>query len=232
VHVGAKFAGARLVELRGMPGRLERHIPYGVAEPSASDDAVQALRARLAPDGSLLVGMVSATSEVEKGHGVLAGALERVSSDVRAVVVGAHPGEAFVQRLERTRLSGRVHVAGRVPAADLDAHLLAVDLLVVPSTAYESLPLVILEAMAAGKPVFASRLSGIPEAVEDGKTGCLFEPGAEEELAELLRRAASNREELSRMGEAGRERWERTFSVGAMTTAMLELYDQLASSPR
>lgn len=228
VHVGTAFGERRLAELRAMPPELGRHIPYGVAEPSGTRDAVAALRRRLTPDDALLVGMVSATGEVEKGHAVLAEALAQAGPDVRAVIVGAHPGDDFTGRLAASGLSGRVAVVGRVQAADFGAHLRAMDVLVVPSTAYESLPLVVLEAMAAGKPVFASRLSGIPEAVDDGTTGRLFAPGAVEELAALLRQATSTRDELESMGRRGRERWQATFSTAVMTASMLDLYERLA----
>jgi glycosyltransferase involved in cell wall biosynthesis len=215
-----------------MPTHLGRHIPYGVAEPSGTDGAIAAVRTRLAAGSDLLVGMVSATADVEKGHDALADALARAGPDVRGLIMGAHPGDGFMQRLARSGLAGRVAVVGHVPPADFGAHLRAIDVLVVPSTAYESLPLVILEAMAAGKPVFASRLSGIPEAVVEGSTGRLFEPGAVDELAALLRHATAARDELVSMGNAGRERWRTTFSASAMTTAMLDLYEQLDGSRR
>jgi glycosyltransferase involved in cell wall biosynthesis len=227
VHVGTAFGQRRLAELRAMPPDLGRHIPYGVAEPSGTTDAVAALRRRLAPENELLVGMVSATAEVEKGHAVLAWALAQAGPDVRAVIVGANPGDDFVGWLAASGLSDRVAVVGRVQSADFGAHLRAMDVLVVPSTAYESLPLVILEAMAAGKPVFGSRLSGIPEAVDDGTTGRLFEPGAVEKLATLLRQATGTRDELANMGRRGRERWQATFSTAVMTASMLDLYERL-----
>jgi glycosyltransferase involved in cell wall biosynthesis len=227
VHVGTRFAARRLSQLRGMPEPLGAHIAYGVAEPSGMNSAVEALRARFAPGGSLLVGMISATSEPEKGHAVLAEALARADPTIHAIVVGANPGEDFAQHLARDELSGRVAVRGQVAPEDFGAHVRALDVLIVPSTAYESLPLVILEAMAAGKPVFASRLSGIPEAVEDRVTGRLFEPGAAEELAALLRYAVLAREDLKTMGDVGRERWQANFSIDAMTTSMLDLYERL-----
>ena len=125
-------------------------------------------------------------------------------------------------------LSDRVAVVGRVPSADFGAHLRAIDVLVVPSTAYESLPLVILEAMAAGKPVFASRLSGIPEAVVDGTTGRLFEPGAVERARGAAtpgdrRRATSWRTWEGAAASGG----SATFSTAVMTTSMLDLYERL-----
>jgi len=228
VHVATAFVDRRLSELRGMPENLGVQIPYGVAEPSATVDAVEALRGRLTDGNALLVGMVSAAGEVEKGHSVLVEALARAGPDVQAVVVGAHP-EGLLRQVAARGLSGRVAIVGHVPAAEFGAYLRAIDLLVVPSTAYESLPLVVLEAMAAGKPVFASRLSGIPEAVLDGTTGRLFEPGDVDELAALLREATRARDELVSMGMVGRERWRERFSTHAMLTSMLNLYERLVA---
>jgi glycosyltransferase involved in cell wall biosynthesis len=162
--------------------------------------------------------MVSATADPGKGHEVLREAVQLAGERVRAVVVGADP--EFIHP--------HITIAGRVPS--IGAYMHAVDVLVVPSTAWESLPLVILEAMAAGKPVFGSRLAGIPEAIEDGVTGRLFEPGDASELARLL--ASADRDDLARMGAAGRAAWERRFSPERMAESVLDLYAQLGSAPR
>jgi glycogen(starch) synthase len=227
VHVATTFVQRSLAELRGMPPELARRIPYGVAEQGGKPVEAAELRTRLTSGNEVLVGMISASGEAEKGHAVLADALARSGPGIRAVVVGSHPGERFVEQLGALGLRERVELPGRVGTAEFGAYLEAIDVLVVPSTAYESLPLVVLEAMAAGKPVFASRLSGIPEAVVDHETGRLFTPGSANELASLLREAAHAPESLKRMGRAGRERWRQTFSLPAMTGAMLTLYEEL-----
>ncbi len=67
VHVGTAFVEKRLGELRGMPADLGAQIPYGVVEPSGTIDDVKALRERLTNGNALLVGMVSAAGEAEKG---------------------------------------------------------------------------------------------------------------------------------------------------------------------
>jgi glycosyltransferase involved in cell wall biosynthesis len=209
--------GDGLVAQRGMPRSLYRLLPYGVPAPGGRD-AAAALRAELAPGGELLAGMVSATADPGKGHAVLRDAIEQSGDAVRAVIVGADPGFT----------AARITVAGRV--LSIGAYMHAIDVLVVPSTAWESLPLVILEAMAAGKPVFGSRLAGIPEAIADGVTGALFEPGDAAELARLLR--ATDRAALERMGAAGRSAWEQRFSPERMIEGVLALYGELGSATR
>jgi glycosyltransferase involved in cell wall biosynthesis len=229
VHATSAFVNAGLQDLRGMPPSLGRHIPYGVVEPAATSEATARVHGRLSPPGtSLLVGMVSSTADPGKGHFVFVEALAQAGPDVHAAIVGPHPGHSFVERIRQLGLAARVSLEGPVAPGAVGTYLRAFDLLVVPSTAYESLPFVVLEAMASGKPVFASRLSGIPEAVVDGETGRLFEPGAVPDLGALLGEAARGGNELTRMGEAGRERWQARFSIGAMNASMLELYNQLS----
>jgi colanic acid/amylovoran biosynthesis glycosyltransferase len=202
----------------------------GVGEPRGSLEAAAELRERLAPGGRLLVGLISATAEPEKGHAVLVNALARSDVDISAVIVGPKPGDTFRELVDELGLSARVELVGPVPARKVGQYLQAIDALVVPSTAHEAMTLVALEAMAAKKAVFASRLSGIPEAVIDNVTGRLFPPGDTDALAMLLREGASDRKALARFGEAGHRRWAERFSVPAMVTAMLSLYEDLLST--
>lgn len=202
--------GEELVDRREMPARLFRRLPYGMSEPEPGDAG---LRRRLAPDGELLVGMVAATADRGKGHAVLRDAIEMAGDGVRGVLVGADPG------FEHSRITA----AGWVDS--VSPYLRAVDVLAVPSIEWESLPLVVLEAMAAAKPVYGSRLAGIPEAVLDGETGRLFAPGDAAALAELLRSA--ERSDLERMGAAGRERWASRYSPDVMVRGVLGIYAEL-----
>jgi glycosyltransferase involved in cell wall biosynthesis len=101
--------------------------------------------------------------------------------------------------------SGAVSFLGRCGAPRVAGLLAGAAALVVPST-YEGMPLVVLEAMAAGVPVVASRVSGIPEVVLDGETGWLVpaeDPGA---LASALAEVLAEPGEAKRRGEAGRQR--------------------------
>lgn len=83
--------------------------------------------------------------------------------------------------------------------------------LAVPSIS-EGLPRVIIEAQALGKPVIASNVGGIPDLVQDGKTGFLFEAGNTEQLAEKLRILLSNKDLAIEMGRRGRELVQSKFS--------------------
>ncbi|HEX2164819.1 MAG TPA: glycosyltransferase family 4 protein [Thermoanaerobaculia bacterium] len=103
-----------------------------------------------------------------------------------------------------------VRFLGRADAARVRALLAGARALVVPST-YEGMPLVVLEAMEAGVPVVASRVSGIPEVVVDGETGWLVPPEDASALADVLVEAVADPAEAARRGEAGRGRVEHLY---------------------
>jgi glycosyltransferase involved in cell wall biosynthesis len=206
---------------RGMPPSLGRTIYYGVASVRHEPQAAADLRKRLAPSGELLVGMVSARPEAQKGYGVFLDALAAAGDGVRGVVVG-QPPEDLVARVRAAGLQRRLTIEG--PRSNVGDYYAAFDVLAVPSTIGECMPLVILEAASVGTPTFGSRLSGIPEAIADGIGGRLFAPGAAEELARLIGSAERDRGQIATMGCAARERWRSRFQLGTMVRATLELY--------
>jgi glycosyltransferase involved in cell wall biosynthesis len=86
-----------------------------------------------------------------------------------------------------------------------------------------------MEAMGCGLPVVASRLSGIPELVEDGVEGFLVEPGDVDGLASALVRVAGDAHLRQRMGAAGRSRIERDHDVAINATRLVHLMEGAAS---
>lgn len=213
--VGATDAvGDSLRAERQMPAGRWRKIPYGVPEPGGAEQAA-AVRDALVEPGQRLFAMVSGTADPGKGHAVLFDAMAQASDDVRLLVIGATPDPDVLAGADMSRIT----IAGRVD--DLGAHLRAADAVVVPSVAYESLPLVVLEAMACGKAVIASRLAGIPEVVRDGVTGRLFAPGDASALRQLL--SETSAATLAAWGAAGHARWRTDHTVDAMASRVLDL---------
>jgi glycosyltransferase involved in cell wall biosynthesis len=90
---------------------------------------------------------------------------------------------------------------------------------------------VALEAMAAGKPVLASSLPSLREVVVPGETGELFEPGDKAGLARLTRRLLQDPDQCRRLGEAGRQRAEKAFSVRELVARHVTLYEEIAGAP-
>ncbi len=96
--------------------------------------------------------------------------------------------------------------------AELPRQLRAADVLVMPTVAQEALGRTAVEAMAAGRPVIASRLGGLPFTVIDGATGLLCEPGNAEDLARKIECLLDGAELRQRLGEAGRRRFEEHYA--------------------
>ena len=95
---------------------------------------------------------------------------------------------------------------------------------VVPSEWYENCPMSILEAMAYGKPVVGSRMGGIPELVEDGKTGLLYTAGNVNELAAVLDKLITSSTLRQQMGTAGRLRVTQHFSLKSHNIGLMGIY--------
>ncbi len=100
---------------------------------------------------------------------------------------------------------------------------------VVPSEWYENCSMVVLEAMAMGKPVIGSRIGGIPEQVEDGKTGFLFKMGDVRELAEKMEVLSGNAGMRVEMGKASRQKIENEYALDAHFKNLMKLYENVLS---
>lgn len=132
----------------------------------------------------------------------------KIAGDVRVVVAGDGPQRAELEDLARS-LSVRAEFLGRVGRQQKRELLSSCDLVVIPSRRLngrdEGLPTVCLEAMAAGRPIIASRAGGLPEVIADGQNGLLFEPGDHIELAEKLNLVLADRDLRRRLSEGARQ---------------------------
>lgn len=167
--------------------------------------------------------------EKRKGHLVLLEALRQVTAEMpdapwRLIIAGGRGGiekEPIEHFLREHAMERRVHLLlRREDVPDLQA---GADLFVMPSL-WEGLPLALLEAMLAGKPIIASATSGIPEAIETDREGLLTPPGDAGALAGALSRLFRDPAERRRFGEAARARGQREFTVGVMTDAYEPLF--------
>ena len=112
------------------------------------------------------------------------------------------------------------------------ATVLVMPSIVAPDGQMEGIPVAILEAMAAGRPVVASSLSGIPEAVAHGSTGFLVQPGCASELASALERVLSDGSARPGMGDSARAVIQRSFRLDACVETLLRLIDRHNPPPR
>jgi glycosyltransferase involved in cell wall biosynthesis len=151
--------------------------------------------------------------------------------DSRLILVGQGPEETAIrEKVEAWGLTDRVRFLGL--RTDVARLLSAADLFLLTSVS-EGIPLVLIEAMAAGLPVVSTDVGGVGEVVEDGRTGLLAPSGDDGALAEKVLLLARDPAECERMGRAGRVRAETMFSERQMHAAYLRLYgEMLEGRPR
>jgi colanic acid/amylovoran biosynthesis glycosyltransferase len=168
-------------------------------------------------DGRLSVLSVGRLVAV-KGQGVLIEAiatLARDGADVTLTLVGDGPRRPALEDLARRHgVADRVRFTGRVGQDDIRAHYSAADVFCLSSFA-EGVPVVLMEAMASGIPVVATRINGIPELIEDGESGVLVAPGRADLLAAALRDMLGDGSRRAALAAAGRERVAADFEVDA-----------------
>ena len=222
---------ARFTVSRGVrdPARVRR-VYHGI-EPTvtaALERDGQRIRADLgiAPS-EFVVGNVGRLA-LQKGQRHLIGAmpllLERVPR-AHAVIAGSGDLEDYLRDLAlEVGVADRVHVLG--PRRDVPALMHAMDVFAMPSI-WEGFGLVLLEAMAAGRPIVASRVATIPEVVLDGETGVLVPAGDPVALADALAGLAMDSARARAYGDAGRERLRTQFSIEKMVGDTELLYREL-----
>jgi glycosyltransferase involved in cell wall biosynthesis len=110
---------------------------------------------------------------------------------------------------------------------DVIAELQSIDVLVLPSLFGEGLPMVVLEAMAAGVPVIASSVEGVPEAIRDGEDGLLVAAGNAQELADAIERFVTGAVDYAAMSRSCQSRHAEFFSAEIMAGRVAEVYDQV-----
>ena len=221
------------VEVERLPADKISTIHYGL-DPGAFLQGVGEgadVRVELGmPADVPLVGVVSRLTE-QKGHAYLLDAFAEVIQalpSAHLLVVG--DGElrpALERQTARLGLQDSVTFAGR--REDVPRIMMALDVLVMPSL-WEGFGLVLLEAMAAGKPVVASRVSAIPEIVVDGEMGVLVSPKDQDSLAEAMIKLLQNPVLAREMGRKGRERLEKEFGVEKMVKETESMYAQMLAT--
>jgi glycosyltransferase involved in cell wall biosynthesis len=158
-----------------------------------------------------------------KGMRLLVAAIAELAArglDVEATMVGDGPERAALERLARDLgADARIRFPGYVGQDDLRQLFADADVFCLPSFA-EGVPVVLMEAMAMEVPVVTTRITGIPELVDDGESGLLVVPGREDELVHALERLVRDPELRRAMGRAGRAKVLAEFDVDASAAAL------------
>ncbi len=175
----------------------------------------------------VVVGFVGRLDE-NKNLSLLLRALARLHPrfpDFRLIVVGDGPQrDQLVEEADNLGLRSSVRFLGS--QSDVEPLIAAFDVLCLPSRS-EGMPNVLMEAGALGTPVVATNVGGVPEIVSDEETGLLIPPDDEAGLAGQLDRCLASPELRSRLGQAGRQRMQRFFSIPQMVDAYTRLYERL-----
>ncbi len=206
-------------------------IPSGVAcahfRPPTAGERAQARTALGLGEADLAIGAVGALVP-RKGHRYLVEAMaqlgrQRAASPAAvALIAGDGPLRAdLAAQIQRLGLGGAVRMVGRVD--DARAFLWALDIFAMPSLK-EGLGVALLEAMACGLAAAGSRIGGIVDAVDDGRTGVLAAPADAQSLAAALAHLIADAPARTAMGTAARARALERFSMAAMARQTVELY--------
>jgi glycosyltransferase involved in cell wall biosynthesis len=166
----------------------------------------------------------------QKDHATLLRAFALVRdrhSGARLAILGSGPLEDETRRLvgelgleDAVVLPGRTEIREWLERADVFVH----------TSRWEGFGIVLLEAMLAGLPVVATRVSAVPEIVVDGETGALVEVSDAEGIARELGALLADPGRARRLGEAGRARARAEFSVARMTERTIEVYEEALTS--
>ena len=222
-QMAARLDGVIAVSRAGAAGWRQALAPLGDTAPP-----LHAVPNGIAPPperhqggaGLLCVGRLAP----QKRHRTLLAALARLRRqgvDARLRIVGDGPGETHVRRwLDRLGLDGAVTLLGR--RDDVPALMAQADLLVLPS-AFEGLPLVLLEAMATGLPAVATAIPGSAEALGPDHPWQV-PPGRSRPLAGAIAQALTDPASRTRVAARARARWQHHFTAKAMAGAVLDIY--------
>jgi glycosyltransferase involved in cell wall biosynthesis len=204
-------------------------VPNGVPAPGNARD-------RQPPTGTWMLGTV-ALFRPRKGIEVLLESLAALRSrgvNVRLRAVGGFETPAYEWAIHA--LAERLGVADAIDwigfTRGVNRELAKIDVFVLPSLFGEGLPMVVLEAMAAGVPVVASRVEGVPDAVSHRATGLLVEPGSVSQLSRAIEELVGGGMDYAALSRGARRRHAELFSDATMAAGVNAVYRDIITTPR
>ncbi len=207
--VNSLYMRSELLQVGFAPERVS-HLPYFTESNTSAEppgELPAETRAFLASGQAPVIATPARLTLPDKGVDFLLTALGKLQHPWRAVIAGTGPAEEWLREKTHTEgLSDRVHFAGWLDAASMEALYAATRLVVFPSVWNEPFGLVGLEAMAHGLPVVAFEVGGVPEWLTDGETGLLAPRRDTDALARAIDRLLADPELCRRLGANGHDR--------------------------
>jgi glycosyltransferase involved in cell wall biosynthesis len=218
---------------RTVPRRKVVVVPNGIDTAAfASQVDCESLRQDLGiPHGVPVIGTVGRLDEIKRQDLLIRSFAEVLNHHPKShlLLIGDGPERNPLQQLtEKLGIAECVHFAGYQPRPERFLHLMDVFAL---TSRHEGMPLAILEAWAAGLPVVASRVGGIPKMITQGQTGVLFESGDEASLSMEMSRLIAHPEEARRLGDAGRNLATSRYDLRVMAQTYGHHYRDLLHNP-
>lgn len=206
--VPSRFGRDKLIE-GGLPAdRVVVKPPYVTPDPGVGPGGEYAL----------FVGRL----DPQKGADVMIDAWRQLGGEIPLKIVGDGPLREKIEQAAQ-RLSG-VEYLGRRERAEVDELMGNARIFLFPSTWYEGLPRVILEALARGTPVVTSGIGSMASVIDDGRTGLHFRAGDVDHLVERVRWVLANPDEVAAMRCHARDEFEATYTPQANYTRLMEIY--------
>jgi colanic acid/amylovoran biosynthesis glycosyltransferase len=178
----------------------------------------------------LSVGAITAS----RGFGFLVEAcltLKNAGINVETTIVGEGTRRRFLQHwVKYLGLADDIHLPGPLPQHEVARLMGQTDLFVLPSVIandgqMDGIPITLMEAMAAGKPVIASAMSGIPELIDDRVSGLLIDATHTQRIANAIRYLIANPAVRQKMGRAGQQRIREEFDIRRTVASLIEFLD-------
>ena len=198
----------------GYPPEKVRHLPYTIP--------IEEYKPKYSHKNYFTyIGRLS----LEKGIELLVHAMEYISGSDLYICGTGRLREPLEKWVEEKGLKN-VKFLGHLSGDELRDVMRNSMFTVVPSIVYDNSPLAIYESLALGKPVVGARIGGIPELIDEGETGYLFEPSDKESLVEAVQKMLGEKQNFAAMGKQARKKAEREFAPETHRTKIIEIYNQ------
>jgi len=174
----------------------------------------------------LLIGIVGSFSETKDQATLIGAFLDIVKRrrDVVLILVGDGPLLDYYRKMIDSKFVDRIYFAGNQNDVESFVNIFDIGVL---STFTEGISNAIMEYMALGKPVIASKGGGTEELVLHNKSGILYDPGEKNQLIEAIELLINDLNKAKTMGEIGRKRIEQVFNISNMAYQTIDLYKEL-----